>query len=128
LTVGRPSRYTKKLAGIILSRIESGASVRAICRDDGMPNRSIVLRWIASDRHGFRIQYEEACALRALLWADEIIDIADTGSGDVPRDRLSMDARKWIVSKLLPKYADKPEIAEEKETHNVNITLTHEQQ
>ena len=67
------------------------------------------MRWVSLDRCGFRHQYEQAVSIRAMCWADEIIDIADNGTGDVPRDRLSMDARKWIVSKLLPKYADRPD-------------------
>ena len=39
--------------------------------------------------------------------ADELLDIAD-GDGDVQRDRLRVDTRKWILSKLVPKkYGNK---------------------
>ena len=103
---GRPTKYTKKLANEICRRIESGESLSAICREEEMPYRGTVMRWVASDRSGFRHKYEEATSLRAMLWADEIVDVADNGSGDVPRDRLSMDARKWVVAKLLPRYSD----------------------
>ena len=43
--------------------------------------------------------------------ADQIAEIADTGSGDVSRDRLRVDTRKWYLSKVLPKlYGDKVEV------------------
>jgi hypothetical protein len=39
--------------------------------------------------------------------ADELIEIAD-GGDDPARDRLRVDARKWLLSKALPKvYGDK---------------------
>ena len=57
------------------------------------------------------------------LYADDMVAIADDDSGDVLRDldgnvvgvnnvrinrhRLRVDTRKWIVSKLLPRFADK---------------------
>ena len=34
--------------------------------------------------------------------ADELLDIADA-DGDTHRDRLRVDTRKWILSKLVPK-------------------------
>jgi hypothetical protein len=39
--------------------------------------------------------------------ADEVQEIAD-GVGDVARDRLRFDSRRWYLSKLAPKrYGDK---------------------
>jgi len=35
--------------------------------------------------------------------ADEIIEIADNESGDPARDRLRLDTRKWLMSKIAPK-------------------------
>ncbi len=60
--------------------------------------------------------------VQAELYADDIIDIADDADDDVledakgnpvpntarlNRDRLKIDARKWVISRLLPRYAKK---------------------
>lgn len=104
---GRPARFTKKAADEICRRIETGESLRNVCRDKDMPHRSIVLRWISADREGFRSQYEQAVDMRAVSWLDDLVDIADNGSDDTQRDRLRIDTRKWIASKLLPRYSDR---------------------
>ena len=104
---GRPTKYTKKLADEIIEKMESGKTLSEICRDEKMPHRGTVIRWSQSDRCGFRDRYEKAQDIRALTMVDEIIDIADNSNGETARDRLRVDARKWIVSKLIPKYSDK---------------------
>jgi hypothetical protein len=66
-------------------------------------------------------QYARACEERADLIADEVFDIADNiGSNNmlikddnvkVQRDRLRVDSRKWLLSKLNPKkYGDKIDV------------------
>lgn len=125
---GRPSVYTEELALTIIERICSGMSLREICRADDMPARSTVLLWISHDKEGFSGRYAKACMARAYYWADEIVDIADDSTNDymlrqskdgedyeqinpeaIGRSRLRVDARKWLVSKLIPAYSDKPE-------------------
>ncbi len=78
--------------------------------------------WVATDREGFSEQYAKGCEARAHYWADEMLDIADDGANDymqregkeyvngeaIARSRLRVDTRKWLLSKMLPKYADKP--------------------
>lgn len=40
-----------------------------------------------------------------------MLDIADNGEGDPKRDRLRVDTRKWLASKLKPKkYGDKVDL------------------
>jgi hypothetical protein len=46
-------------------------------------------------------RYDEACSFRAELQAGEIIDIADGGLDPI-RDKLRIDARKWVASKMNP--------------------------
>ena len=120
---GRPSAYSTEVASAILARLCAGESLRAICRDDDMPARSTVHLWIVEDREGFSDHYARAMQARAILWADEILDIADDGSNDtyvddrgrektdfdnVQRSRLRVDTRKWMLSKMLPKlYGDR---------------------
>ena len=51
----------------------------------------------------FLEQYARARELQTDIFIDEIIDIADGTENDVQRDRLRIDSRKWIASKLKPK-------------------------
>jgi hypothetical protein len=83
-----------------------------------MPHVSTVLRWIADDKHKqFREQYAHAREAGLEQMADEILEIADETSHDtlvtehgeransewIQRSKLRVDARKWILSKQLPK-------------------------
>lgn len=103
---GRPSSYTEEVADIICERIVGGESLRAICSDKAMPPASTVFRWLAA-HDDFRERYTRAQEARAEAFADEIVSIAD-GSGDHNRDRLRVDARKWVAARLLPmRYGDR---------------------
>lgn len=80
-----------------------------------------VFRWLA--QHGeFQEQYARAREAQADYLAEEILDIADDGTNDwmeregntlvdhehISRSKLRVDARKWLMSKLLPKkYGDR---------------------
>ena len=60
-------------------------------------------------------RYARATEERADLLAEEILSIADNGSNAdnviVQRDRLRIDSRKWLLSKLQPKkYGDKLDV------------------
>lgn len=125
---GRPSEFSATVAGLICDRLSSGETLRAICRDEGMPDQTTVFRWIRL--HGeFRQQYAHAREAQADNWADEIVEISDDGTNDwmrrnggeddegwrangehIQRSRLRVDARKWLMAKAAPKkYGDKVE-------------------
>jgi len=81
-----------------------------------MPAMGTVFRWLADPEHTrFREQYAMAREVQAETMADEIVTIADGSGLGVEervalsaRDRLRVDSRKWVASKLLPKkYGDK---------------------
>lgn len=119
---GRPSKYTKALATKICTLLAEGESLRSVCAMEGMPNKSTVIRWLASNED-FCDQYARAKEQAAFLMAEDILEIADDGSNDwmekldgegnavgyqlngehVQRSKLRVDARKWLLSKLLPK-------------------------
>ena len=122
--MGRPSNYTDEIAASICERIADGESLRKICRDDAMPDKATVFRWLADDsRTDFRDQYARAREAQADAMADEILEIADDGRNDkytdedgrertdqdvIARSRLRVDARKWLASKMAPKkYGEK---------------------
>ena len=129
MALGRPSDYTTAIADEICTRLANGESLRAICssdRDDFVPHIGTVLRWV-SENADFREQYVRAREIQAETLADDIISIADgpkeaDDSIKTARDRLRVDSRKWVASKLLPKkYGDKVQTE-----HSGSIALTHE--
>jgi hypothetical protein len=106
----------------VLELIGEGLSVREICRQDDMPSLQTVYNWIEKDKD-FVDRYARATTLRTDAIFDEIEDIAD-GDGDVARDRLRVDARKWSLSKMQPKkYGDRLEIDGEVATTVVHRTF-----
>ena len=121
---GRPSLYSDKLAAKICERLAEGETLRSICRDEKMPGKTTVLRWLGDEKNAdFRTQYAHAREMQADRFAEEILEIADDGSGDwstdkdgkktldhehVQRSRLRIDTRKWLMARMAPKkYGDK---------------------
>ena len=118
---GRPTDYTEELAAFICSEMASGRSLRSICMQEDMPSSSSVYLWL-SKHNRFSDNYAKAQIDRATAMAEEILDISDDSSGDaivqedrivpnsvsVARDRLKVDTRKWLLSRMDPKrYGDK---------------------
>lgn len=123
--IGRPSSFTQEIADKICARLADGESLRAICRDEDMPCKTSVFKWLAADK-AFADQYARAREAQADTMADEILEIADDGRNDtymgedgiertdtdvIARSRLRVDARKWLASKMAPKkYGDRQAI------------------
>lgn len=124
---GRPSIYSQALSDEICEMISDGMSIREICRKDGMPGKTTIMRWL-QENNTFRDQYAQAKEIGIEAIADDILDIADNGMNDwmerrgtegenvgwqingeaVRRSQIRIDARKWVLSKLAPKkYGDK---------------------
>jgi len=108
---GRPSGYTFELGHLICRRLLEGETLRAICQGHDMPADSTVRLWVLDNVEGFAEQYARARMVGYHTMADDIIEIADnpeTDAAAVNRDRLKVDARKWLLSKALPKiYGDR---------------------
>jgi hypothetical protein len=131
---GRPSEYSQTVAEAITERIADGESLRSICSDEAMPAKSTVFKWLSQNKD-FADQYARAREEQAETLASEIVAIADEEcttiradkhgakpDGDagevevvfdstaVARNRLRVDARKWVAAKLKPKvYGEKVE-------------------
>jgi hypothetical protein len=124
---GRPSEYNPDVGSAICERIASGESLKSVCRDEGMPAHTTVLRW-ALTNPDFRNQYATAREMQAEILADELLEIADDGRNDwmekqdqngamtgwrengeaMRRSQLRIETRKWVAAKLLPKrWGDK---------------------
>jgi hypothetical protein len=128
ISPGRPSSYSPELAQSICDRLAEGESLRAICSQKEMPSKATILRWVR-DKEEFRAQYAIAREIGDELLAEELLEIADDGSNDymtitkgdatynvenkevTNRSRMRIDARKWLLSKRLPKkYGEKLDI------------------
>ena len=129
--MARPVEWTpekiKIAVDIIFSRIVSGESVRTILKEetDTFPSRKTFYEWLATDKK-LCDHYAKVIEVRSDNMADEILEIADNVGNDVvtlpdgrevidnavvQRDRLRVDARKWILAKMHPKkYGDKIEM------------------
>lgn len=123
--VGRPSDYTQEKADDICARISEGQSIRTICAADGMPDAKTLYSWIRKNDE-FLQQYARAKEEQADALVEQMLDIADGADGQDPaRDRLRLDARKWIASKLkAKKYGDKTTISGDPENpidHSVTV-------
>lgn len=125
--MARPSIYTTELAQAICKRLAAGESLRAICRDDEMPDRETVHNWHINDVCGFSSQYAHAREIGLDEIADETMEIVDDGRNDwiekenertgktfialndeaIARSRLRADNRWRYLSKLAPrKYGE----------------------
>lgn len=110
--------YSPDTKDKVCQLIAEGKSLREIAAEKGMPHQATVCLWAVTDE-AFYEQYARAREIQAELRADELVEIAD-GEGDVQRDRLRIDTRKWVAAKLLPKkYGDKLD-----HTGNVGLTVT----
>lgn len=104
---GRPSKYSQELADRICEQLASGQSMRTVCKADDMPSMQSVFTWLRTYPK-FLEQYARAKEEASDAFVEQMLDIADSSTTEVQRDRLRVDTRKWIASKLKPKkYGDR---------------------
>lgn len=127
--------YTDEQVNIIfesiISMIKEGRSVRSILKDKGMPVRDTLDKWLESDSNKVD-QYTRALEERADLkfesiehdYLEEPQRDPESGRIDsawVALQRLKIDAKKWELSKLMPKkYGDKLEL-DNKVSGSINV-------
>ena len=107
---GRPSSYTEEIAAEICLRLSEGESLRAICRDEHMPDRTTVFNW--EDAHPvFSTKLAQARVYHGDWVVDDIASIeAGVLAGKIPVDagRVAIWSKQWRAGKLSPKrYGDK---------------------
>lgn len=115
--IGRPSTYSDEMGDHICSRLAVGEPLSKICKDFNYPSLQTVYEWIRKHKV-FADNYARSKDDAADSMADDILTIADepipvdehgrADSAIVQQQRLRVDARKWIASKLKPKkYGDR---------------------
>lgn len=122
--VGRPPIYSEALAAEILDAMSVGHSVQDICRRDGMPTIDTVWRWrwsipdfserydLARDRRAEiqALRVEELADEKPLTYVDaQGIERIDPAWAQV--QKLRIDSRKWIASRLVPAFSERVAIA-----------------
>lgn len=107
---GRPSSYTQEMADEICAELSIGKSLRTVCAASDRPAIATIFNWFRNYPE-FLAQYEKAKAESADMLIEDMQDIADNIAGDTQRDRLRVDTRKWVASKLKPKkYGEKMDL------------------
>ncbi|KQC33974.1 hypothetical protein AAU57_12020 [Nonlabens sp. YIK11] len=105
----------------IITLITQGSSISKACKEVGIATSSYML-WLSRSEQYAR-DHARAMESRADVIFEEIIEIADSTENDIitneegreitnhnviQRDRLRVDARKWVAAKMNPKkYSDK---------------------
>lgn len=119
MSAGKPTKYTTELADRICSLIASShKSMATICKEVGI-GYTTHTDWLRTNKE-YSDKYARAKEDQADYLAEEMIDISEhteedhtpfTGANVIQRDRLRVETRKWIASKLKPKkYGDKLDI------------------
>ena len=122
-----PETKAKQQAAV-LTGIHEGASMRKACIAAGVPSATFI-DWVEKDPV---LAEQYACAREVMLdkMADDLLEISDeavpstvTGGLDsaaVAKQRLQVDTRKWLLSKLAPKKYGERQTLE----HEGGIALT----
>lgn len=122
-----------KIFNEICDKIQTGRSLRSVIKDKGMPDVSTFYVWLKEDQEKSK-HYAYSTEMRAETIFEDILSIADENENDtilnengvevtnhdvINRARLRIDARKWMLSKMIPrKYGDKIDVTTKDESIN----------
>jgi hypothetical protein len=97
----------------LLVQIETGKSMREVCRMDGMPDHGTVIRWMRDDA-GLATRYARARMAQADVLFDRmeaVEEAVSAGTMDSHAARVVLDSMRWRASKLAPKvYGDRLDV------------------
>jgi len=103
----------KKSDEDVLELVEKGVPIEVICKETGISKKAFNEHFSGAGGPAFA----RARARAADSLAVETLGIADRESGDVQRDRLRVDVRKWLAGKWAP------EVYSERLGPNVQVNL-----
>ena len=115
----------------IMELLEKGDSLSDVLKQNKKyPSRPTFYKYMKDDETRLN-KYARACNMRADFLFDQILEIADKQGKDVEitkdgieiinhnvvnRNRLQIDSRKWVLSKMNPKkYGDKMDVTSDGE-------------
>jgi hypothetical protein len=118
------SRYSDedkaRISAAVLARMEGGQTAFKACEAEGVPY--VTFNWWCGEQPALAEAYARAREGLIARMAQELADIADEpviltpdgklDSAAVQKQRLQIDTRKWLLSKLAPKkYGERLELA-----------------
>lgn len=117
---GTPPERKAELCEAVIEGMQGGLSCFKACQAAGV-NHSTFMRWV-SDDSALANRYARAREELIELMAQDLLEIADapvgstdsgsTDGGAVQKQKLQIDTRKWLLSKLAPKkYGEKLEVS-----------------
>ncbi len=126
-----------KLFDEIMELIESGDSLSDILKQNKeYPTRRIFYKYMKGDDDRIH-KYARATSVRADFLFDQILEIADKQDKDIEiskdgieiinhnivnRNRLQIDSRKWVLSKMNPKkYGEKLDVTSDGESIGIDV-------
>jgi len=118
--MGRPSIYSKEIGDKICKIVATTSlGLPKICNlHQDFPSAETVREWRLKHAD-FSAQYARAKLAQADILAEECLEIADSSTSEnYNADRLRIDTRKWLASKLLPKQYGEKLLLEEKTEEN----------
>lgn len=117
--------FSQELFDDICTHISEGRSLRSICAQSNMPSTAAFMKWLNKDP-ALVEQYARAMESRGEHMFEDMLTIADNTEKDiivledgreivdhnvVSRDKLRIDTRKWILSRMNPKkYGDSSKV------------------
>lgn len=110
--MARPTKCTEQITSELCTRIADGESLRSICNDSHMPEKSTVLLWVVNDREvegldlKFSDQYHASREAAGYSHADEALSLRHElreGSLDPQTAKVILDALKWGAERMAPK-------------------------
>lgn len=126
----RKVSYSPAVGKAVCKMIVMGVPVIRIGKRPLMPSESTIYAWARTPGHPFADAFARAREVSVRRMADEMLEIADNSAGDVSyktardgetilpvvnreaieRARLRIETRKWLMTKLLPEFADKAQV------------------
>lgn len=121
----RPVYDRKPIIDEICTRVATGETLRAICREEGKPHWTVVYDWLKEDED-FSLRFARARELGHDAISEECLEIADDKSTDyrldpekglvvdgdhIQRAKLRIETRLKLLAKWNPKkYGDSTQI------------------
>jgi hypothetical protein len=91
----------------VLAAITAGSTIKQACDSNGVALDAFQYR-VNTGGNEQSVRYARAVELRADVWADETVTIADDPEKDPNRARNQIQARQWVASKhASKKYGDR---------------------
>ena len=112
MSKGRPTKCTQEITDELCRRLADGDSLREVCADEKMPEKSTVLLWVVQERkiegtdRLFSDQYHAGREAAGYSHADEAMDLRNeirTGDIDPQAAKVILDALKWGAERMAPK-------------------------